>query len=188
MNTYKKQGLSLLAHVTGCLSMRFIFNAFLMVPNIEPLYACSVLVGWKHTYVHTFLFSVLSITIFDFLTARIGSWTIVTGILYGLLGAATVKFSQHNKKISTENSRLLNLLGFTIIGTLMYDFLTGCVFGPLMFNQPFLEAVVGQIPFSVLHILGNLVLVTSVSFIGKKCTEYRLHITQSKSEKKIIYS
>ncbi len=172
MNHYREQGLILSAQVTGCLMLRLIFNVVLGIPNIEPLYASSVFVGLHQNYWHTFLFTAASIVIFDFFTAGFGPWTVVTAFLYGLLGLAMVKFSKHNSTVVSKNTRLLNLLSVTVLGTLAYDFLTGCLLGPLMFNQNFFEAVVGQIPFSVVHVLGNAVLVTSMIFLYEKLAGY----------------
>ena len=41
------------------------------------------------------------------------------------------------------------------MGTLFYDAVTGLTIGPLFFHQSFIVSLVGQIPFTVLHLLGN---------------------------------
>lgn len=184
MNHYKKQGLVVSAQVAGCLILRLIFNVGLGIPNIEPLFACSVLVGLHQNYWHTFVFAVINIVIFDCLTAGFGPWTVVTGFMYGLLGVVTVIFGKRNRMIFPKNIRLHSLVGFTVLGTLAYDFVTGCLLGPLMFNQNFLNAFIGQIPFSIVHILGNFVLVTSMSFVYEKFIGYRLLVAADKPEKK----
>lgn len=45
----------------------------------------------------------------------------------------------------------------------MYDILTGLTVGPLFFQQPFLQALMGQIPFTVLHLSGNVTLALILS-------------------------
>jgi hypothetical protein len=49
-------------------------------------------------------------------------------------------------------------LKYSIIGTLVYDALTGLTIGPLMFKMPFMVALVGQIPFTLWHLAGNMVM------------------------------
>ena len=44
---------------------------------------------------------------------------------------------------------------FAIIGTLAYDAVTGLTVGPLLFHQTFYSALIGQIPFTILHLIGN---------------------------------
>ena len=49
-----------------------------------------------------------------------------------------------------------NFVVASIIGTLFFDFVTGILMGPLMFGQPWGEALFGQIPFTLRHLLGNI--------------------------------
>jgi hypothetical protein len=44
---------------------------------------------------------------------------------------------------------------FAVAGTLLYDALTGLTTGPLLFHQPLFAAALGQIPFTLMHLLGN---------------------------------
>lgn len=168
MDNYKKQGSWLFIQITGCLLLRLLFHFILHIPNIEPLFACGVLVGQKQSYSYAFLFGAINVLLFDLLTVGFGPWTVVTGFLYALLGSAAVKFWRQNEMVAQEKNRTLNSLKFTIAGTLIFDFFSGCLLGPLMFKQNFMEAIIGQVPFSILHVLGNVVLVMSIEAFLQK--------------------
>ena len=49
-----------------------------------------------------------------------------------------------------------NYVLFAVIGTLFYDAVTGLTIGPLLWGQPFMVALIGQIPFTLLHLAGNI--------------------------------
>jgi uncharacterized membrane protein len=96
-----------------------------------------------------FFFAFFSMVLFDILSVKVGMWTFITATAYGLLGLwAGIYFK--NKK---NNS--LNYAKFAIMGTLAFDIVTGLSIGPLFFGQPFMEALIGQIPFTALHLVGN---------------------------------
>lgn len=57
----------------------------------------------------------------------------------------------------------MDSLAYSIIGTIAYDALTSLTIGPLMFGQPFMNALVGQIPFTLMHLVGNAVLAVTIS-------------------------
>jgi len=96
-----------------------------------------------------FLFASFSIVLFDLFTVRFGAWTFITALTYGLLGAAAHVFFRHRE--STAGNYVL----FAVIGTLIYDALTGLTIGPLLWGQPFMAALVGQVPFTLMHLVGN---------------------------------
>ena len=52
---------------------------------------------------------------------------------------------------------------FSIVGTLIYDAITGIGTGMLFFNQSFMTTFLGQIPFTLYHLAGNVVLSILVS-------------------------
>jgi hypothetical protein len=62
-----------------------------------------------------------------------------------------------------KTSSWLNYGIFAIVGTLFYDALTGLTIGPLLFGQSFTEALIGQIPFTISHLLGNTAFAVIVS-------------------------
>ena len=120
-------------------------------PNIEPLLAAQMPFAKAYGKTVGFLFGVMSIVLFDAVTGRFGVWTIVTACAYGLLGVwASVYFSG-------KQSSALSYVKFAVMGTIAYDALTGLTIGPVFFHQPFLAVLVGQIPFTGMHLLGTIV-------------------------------
>jgi len=94
----------------------------------------------------TFLFGFLSIVFYDAITAGLGSWTLVSGIAYGLVGlGASLYFKNKSSRMSYAT--------YAIFATLAFDAATGLTMGPIFFGQPFMEALTGQIPFTMLHLL-----------------------------------
>jgi uncharacterized membrane protein len=117
-------------------------------PNLEPVMAFQMPLGKLHGKIQAFLFGFLSIIFYDMVTSGIGVWTIVTAIAYGFLGIWVAHFL---KSRSGWKSYAL----CAVIGTVAYDIVTGLTVGPIFFSQPFVQAVVGQVPFTLLHLLGN---------------------------------
>ena len=77
--------------------------------------------------------------------------TWVTAFAYGALAVASYFYFKSRK------ASRANFIGFGIIATLVYDAVTGIVLGPVFFNQALASAAAGQIPFTVLHVLGTIV-------------------------------
>ncbi len=129
-----------------CLIVRLLpFRA----PNIEPILAMEMPFAKAYGKTASFLFAFSSMVIFDALTGKIGVWTIITAFAYGALGIWAYAYLK-NKKSSVRN-----YAAFAVMGTLAYDAVTGLSIGPLFFHQPFMAALIGQIPFTALHLLGN---------------------------------
>ena len=118
-------------------------------PNIEPILATQMPFSRAYGGIAGFSFAFFSIIIFDFFTSGLGMWTLITAFSYGLLGLWAVNYFKNKKNTGWNYAK------FAIIGTLAYDIVTGLSVGPLFFNQPFMEALIGQIPFTALHLLGN---------------------------------
>lgn len=117
-------------------------------PNVEPIMAAQMPFGKLYGKLAAFVFGALSIVIYDSLTSGIGVWTGITALSYGLVGVgATIYFK--------NRSGWRNYALYAVIATVLYDAATGLTLGPLFFGQSFLGAVVGQIPFTALHLLGN---------------------------------
>lgn len=116
-------------------------------PNFEPMLASVMPFSKRLSLVGTFLFGFLGIVLFDAITSGWGSWTWVTAACYGGLGIASY-FYFRNRDASTAH-----FLGFGVVGTLLYDAVTMMI-GPVFQGQSFTLALVGQIPFTVLHLGG----------------------------------
>lgn len=118
-------------------------------PNIEPLLATQMPFSKVYGPLVGFSFAFLSIVLFDVVTGRVGMWTLVTAFAYGALGIWSIFF------FKKREMKRINFVKFSIIGTLFFDAVTGLTVGPLFFGQPFIIALVGQIPFTILHLIGN---------------------------------
>lgn len=117
-------------------------------PNFEPMLATVMPFSKRYGPVGSFLFGFLGIVLFDAITSGWGSWTWVTAICYGALGIAAHYFFK-NREASVKNFLL-----FGIPGTIIYDAITMLI-GPLFAHQPLYVAVVGQIPFTLMHLAGT---------------------------------
>ncbi len=65
-------------------------------------------------------------------------------------------FKRHTGNIS-------NYIRFAVVGTLFFDAVTGLMPGPLFYGQSFAVALSGQIPFTALHLLGNVAFAATLS-------------------------
>ena len=129
----------------GCLLFRLIP---LRAPNVEPIMASIMPLGRKYGALWGFLFGFLSIAIYDLFT-HFGAWTWTVGITYGVIGALS---SLYFKKFK---SSAFNFAIFAFFATIAFDLITGVLFAP-MFGQTMWNAFILQIPFTALHLAGNI--------------------------------
>lgn len=132
----------------GVFAFRFLLLPF-RAPNVEPLLAAVMPLSRVMGGFSSFLFAALSIAAYDAVTSGLGIWTLVTAGAYGALALAAHAY--FHARVGTR----AQFVGFGIVGTLAYDALTGLTVGPLAFGQPFMGAVLGQIPFTLLHLAGT---------------------------------
>ncbi len=118
-------------------------------PNFEPMLATVMPFSKRYGPVGSFLFGFLGIVLHDAVTSGWGSWTWVTAVCYGLLGLAAHYFFK-NREASVKNFLL-----FGIPGTIVYDAITMFI-GPVFGHQSVAVALVGQIPFTLMHLLGTI--------------------------------
>jgi len=141
----------------GCLLFRLMpFRA----PNLEPIMASIMPLGRKYGALLAFFFGFLSMALYDVFT-HFGVWTWTTGITYGLIGVASTFYF---KKFKTS---AFNFAVFTFFATISFDLITGVLFAP-MFHQTIFSALVLQIPFTALHLAGNIGLALTLSPILNK--------------------
>jgi len=117
-------------------------------PNVEPIMTIIMPFGKTYGKIMVFIFGFLSIVVFDLITSRVGIWTLITALAYGSLGLGASYYFKNR-------SGWKNYALYAIIGTIFYDAITGLTIGPLFFNQSFMVSLVGQIPFTILHLLSN---------------------------------
>ncbi|MEY4731319.1 MAG: hypothetical protein RL681_265 [Candidatus Parcubacteria bacterium] len=118
-------------------------------PNVEPMFAVVMPFSKHYNAWGSFAFGVLGITAFDLMTGTIGMWTLITAAAYGLLGAYAAWFFRD------RGATVKNFLVCGIVGTVLYDAVTGLSIGPIFFGQSITEAFVGQIPFTLMHVAGT---------------------------------
>ena len=126
-------------------------------PNFEPMLATIMPFSKRFGLLGSFLFGFLGIVMFDAVTSGWGVWTAVTAIAYGVLGAGSCLFFKNRE------ATVKNFLSFGIVGTIFYDAVTGLTIGPIFQGQPFIVALSGQIPFTLMHLLGTVVFATLLS-------------------------
>jgi energy-coupling factor transport system substrate-specific component len=117
-------------------------------PNLEPIMAILMPFGKVYGGVSAFLFGSLSIVLFDSMTSGVGIWTIVTAFTYGVIGYGSQKFFKNRTDWKSYAT-------YAMMATIFYDAITGLTIGPLFFHQSFMVSLVGQIPFTLIHLLGN---------------------------------
>jgi uncharacterized membrane protein len=136
-----------------CLLMRLIpFRA----PNVEPILAAVMPLSRVHGALAAFFFAAASIFSYDLLTGTLGVHTFFTLFAYGALGVWAGYY------FKTREAKISNYVRFAIIGTLFFDVVT-LLAGPLFFDQPLSSALLGQIPFTAFHLLGNIVFALTLS-------------------------
>lgn len=154
MKTDKKNYFKFTLGLVACLLVRLVpFRA----PNVEPILATTMPFSKAYGAVSGFSFAVLSILLYDMITGTIGLQTIFTASAYGVLGLASALYFKNKKGSAWEYAR------FAVAGTIFYDAVTGLTVGPIFFHQSFLNSLIGQIPFTMLHLLGNVTLALVLS-------------------------
>ena len=127
-------------------------------PNVEPITATLMPFSKRWGAWSGALFGVAAVLIYDLTTGMLGVWSLLTMLGYGLLGIGAGFYFANGKRTG-----VVHYVAFAVAGTVFYDALTGLTVGPLVFHQPFMEALVGQIPFTLYHLAGNIVLSAIIS-------------------------
>lgn len=141
----------------GC----FLFRLLpLRAPNVEPIMASIMPLSRKFGALVGFLFGFLSIFLYDLVT-HFGSWTWIAAITYGIIGALSALY------FAKAKSSILNFVTFAVCATIFYDLVTGVLFAPI-FHESMIAALVLQIPFTLLHLAGNIGFAVTLSPILNK--------------------
>lgn len=137
-----------LKYIVGFVTVLLIRLIPFRAPNLEPILAAQMPFARKYGLKASFSFGFLSIVIYDLLTSGIGTWSLITALAYGLLGVGASYFFKNR-------SGWKNYALYAVVATILYDAVTGLTIGPIFFGQTFIAALIGQIPFTALHLLGN---------------------------------
>jgi uncharacterized membrane protein len=146
MNTYIKNWFKFVLGFVVCVLIRLLpFRP----PNIEPIMATLMPFSRAYGKAAGFFFGFGSMVLFDVVVGKVGIWTLVTAVAYGLVGLWAALYFKNKKNTAWNYAK------FAVISTILFDIVTGFTVGPLFFGQPLSAAVIGQIPFTALHLLGN---------------------------------
>lgn len=126
-------------------------------PNVEPLLAALMPLTKRFGALEGVVFALASIILYDALTAGLGIWTLVTAAAY-----ASLAVGAHVYFMRREPSRG-NFIRFSVVAIIAYDAVTGLTVGPLAYGQTMSAALVGQIPFTILHLLGGVLFAAVLS-------------------------
>jgi hypothetical protein len=100
---------------------------------------------------YSFLLGGFLYVLVDIVTGMVGVWTLMCFLAWGGVGLLFNRFK--------PSGNVLNFLGMGFLGTIVFDLLTGVIGGPLLFPMSFYDAFLGQIPFTISHLIGNLAIV-----------------------------
>ena len=138
-----------------CIAVRLLPPPF-RAPNVEPLMA-TVMPFSKHSGALVgFVFAALSMVVFDIVSGHLGLWTLGTALTYGLVGAGAPAFFKYF-------SGVRGYVSYAVVATLAFDLVTGVIMGPVLFGQSFAVALAGQIPFTFMHLAGNMAFALTIS-------------------------
>lgn len=101
---------------------------------------------------YAFLGAALAYSLVDVVPALLGAkgtvglWTLTGAITWGMVG---VLFSVHRPDGSP-----LGFMRLSVLGTIIFDGITGVILSPILWGMPLEDAFMGQIPFTIKHLLG----------------------------------
>ena len=125
-------------------------------PNVQPIMSTMMPYTKRWGILAGIVFTLLAMIIFDLVTGTLGLWSILTISTYCLI---TFFAGYYFKK----RSKIKHYVIFAVIGTLFYDIVTSLTIGMLIFNQTFIQTIIFQIPFTINHLISNVILAALVS-------------------------
>lgn len=141
-------------------------------PNVEPIMSTMMPYSKKFGIWAGVLFTFLALIIFDLATGTLGLWSLFTVGAYCLVAvSAGIFFGEKKKKNYAKSKKtkgffqkdIFKYVSFAIVGTIVYDVITGFGVGMLVFNQTFMQTLFYQIPFTLMHLASNVILSALVS-------------------------
>ncbi len=126
-------------------------------PNVEPIMSTMMPFSKKWGWLSGMAFGFMAIFSFDIITGTLGVWSLVTATTYALIGVFAGLY------LKNKENKIKYYVGFSIVATIVYDAITGIGIGMAFFDQSFMATFTGQIPFTMYHLLGNIVLSCTLS-------------------------
>ena len=128
-----------------CIAARL---ALMPLPNVEPIMGTMLPFAKRYGAAVGAVFAFLALASIDFVTGRLGLWTLYCGLAYAGVGFAAGKY------LSRFKTSRWRFAGFAAVGVVAYDAFTAAAFG-LQFGQPLWATALAQIPFTAMHLLGG---------------------------------
>jgi len=135
----------MIAGLVLCIAARL---ALMPLPNVEPIMGIMLPFAKKYGAIVGAAFAFLALASIDFVTGRLGLWTLYCGAAYAGLGYAAGTWLPRFK---TSRWRFA---GFAALGVIAYDAVTAFAFG-MQFGQPLWATALAQIPFTAMHLVGG---------------------------------
>lgn len=126
-------------------------------PNFEPILATTMPFAKRFGRIAGFLFAFAALAAIDFISGRLGLWTLYTAVTYGVIGWFAAVYLQSVSRVGR-----MHFVGFAVFGTVLYDAVTAFFFG-MQFRQTLAQTLVGQIPFTLMHLAGSITLAALVT-------------------------
>lgn len=120
-----------------------------IIPNNDPIMSMALPYSRRSSALTSFAFPFITMASFDVLTG-FGPWTIVTAGTYGLIGLAFHFLLKDRKRMNIQS-----YMRYGVAGVLVFDFVTGVVATPFLYGGTFEQSLIGQIPFTILHLLST---------------------------------
>ena len=129
-----------------------LFKAMGAPPNVEALMAFIMPAAMVLGPFYGFTNALLTRAVYDAYQGWAGWWTVLTSLSYGLVGLAAGYVMRYKKAWNR-----VELAGLAAVLTLFYDVITMLAFG-VPFGIPLAALVAGQVPFTINHVVGNVLL------------------------------
>jgi hypothetical protein len=124
-----------------------LYRLLRLFPNNDPIMGFALPFARRDKWWQAMLFPAIAMASFDFITMRVGVWTIGTAVAYALVALLFREYAKRKKSIG-----LRGYVKGSIAGVLLFDFLTGPIMSSALFRAPFAIAFIGQIPFTAMHL------------------------------------
>ena len=126
-----------------------LYRLLRFIPNNDPVMGVMLPYSKQGKWWEAGLFAFLTMASFDLITGKVGIWTLATSATYAALG---VGFFFAYRKMKIKKMSIWKYLASGVVGVLVFDFITGPIMSSWMFAMPFEAALLGQIPFTLLHL------------------------------------
>lgn len=137
--------------LAGFITLFFrLITPLLGLPNVTPLMATELACTRAYGPWIGGLYAATGIVAFDIITDTVSLVTFWASLCYMIIGISASNWMRGRCLEKRD------FLVISILGTLFFDLVTGVLIVPLQpYHQSMAEALVGQIPFTLYHLMGN---------------------------------